>query len=54
MGASCLEIEGFRPHSRQEIIPITEQAIGSLRRRMIKGLTIRTIVPKHLQGDQRP
>src|SRR5215470_15221214 len=43
MGASSLDIDGFRqPHSRQEIIPITEQAIGPLRRRMIKGLTICT------------
>jgi hypothetical protein len=48
MGASYLDIEGFRqPHSRPEIIPITEQAIGSLRRRTIKGLTIRAIVPEH-------
>jgi hypothetical protein len=37
---------GFRqPHARQEIIPITEQATGPLRRRRIKGLTIRTTVP---------
>jgi hypothetical protein len=54
MGASYLDIEGFRqPHLRPEIIPITEQAIGSLRRRTIKGLTIRTIVPNTLQGCQR-
>jgi hypothetical protein len=55
MGASCLDIEAFRqPHSRQEIIPITEQAIGPLRRRTINGLTIRTTVSNTLQGCQRP
>jgi hypothetical protein len=36
------------------MIPITDQAIGPLRRRTMKGLTIRTIVPNTLQGSQRP
>jgi hypothetical protein len=45
-GRPCLDIDGFRqPLSRQEIIPITDQATGPLRRPRIKGLTIRTTVP---------
>ncbi len=33
---------------------MTEHPISLLRRRMIEGLAIRTIVPSILQGYQRP
>src|SRR5262252_5108534 len=46
--ASCLEIEGLKPHARQEP-PMTEQAISPLRRRLIEDMAIRRLHPKTQQ-----
>src|SRR5215469_6692828 len=46
MGASCLEMEGSATFTQNRSIPMTEQAISPLRRRMIEDMTIRKFAPK--------
>jgi hypothetical protein len=46
MGASCLEIEGFDNLAQDKSIPMTEQAISPLRRRMIEDMSIRRFAAK--------
>src|SRR5215470_15691892 len=46
MGASCLEMEGFATFTQNRSIPMTEQAVSPLRRRMIEDMTIRKFAQK--------
>src|SRR6266436_1766500 len=46
MGASCLEMRGFDNLTQDRSIPMTEQAVSPLRRRMIEDMSIRKFAAK--------
>src|SRR5712691_6148652 len=46
MGASCLEMRGFDNLTQDRSIPMTEQAVSPLRRRMIEDMSIRKFAGK--------
>src|SRR5712671_4934724 len=50
MGTSCLEDEGLATFIQDRSIPMTDEAMSPLRRRMIEDMTIRRLSPKTQQS----
>jgi integrase/recombinase XerD len=48
--ASCLEDEGLATFTQDRSIPMTDEVMSPLRRRMIEDMTIRKLVPKTQQS----
>src|SRR6267154_3183151 len=46
MGTSCLEDEGFATFTQDRSIPMTNEAMSPLRRRMIEDMTVRKFASK--------